>query len=134
MRPAETIVWPGGEHSFRLAVGEMRALEQRCDAGVVVILMRLLGQSWKIDDVVQVLRLGLIGGGMAEKEAQTTIDKALDTASLMALSVPAADVLRRFVMWEGDDQPGEAHAGKAKSPTRSKTEKPDGQATTAQEP
>lgn len=131
MRAAETIVWAGGEHSFRLGIGELRALEQRCDAGVVVVLMRLLGQTWKIDDVLAPLRLGLIGGGMDERSAQKAIDDALSTTSPYALSVASADVLRRFIMWEGDDQPGELEAGtEMKTRTRSRTDEPDGQATT----
>lgn len=131
MRAAETIVWPGGEHPFRLGIGELRALEQRCDAGCVVVLMRLLGQTWKIDDVLSPIRLGLVGGGMDERAAQKAIDDALAVVSPYALSVAAADVLRRFIMWEGDDQPGEADAGAETTTTiRSRTDEPDGQATT----
>lgn len=135
MRAAETIVWPGGEHPFRLGIGELRAIEQRCDAGCVAVLMRLLGQVWKIDDVLSPIRLGLVGGGMEEKAAQKSIDDALAVASPYALSVTAADILRRFVMWEGEDQPGEADAGaESRNGNRSRTDEPDGQATTAQEP
>ena len=134
MRGAETKVWPGGEHPFRLGIGELRALEQRCDAGCAVVLMRLLGTSWKIDDVLSPLRLGLIGGGMAAPEAQRTLDSALEVASLYALAVYAADVLRCFIMWDGDDQPGEEVAGTATSPTRSQTDEPDGQPIMEQEP
>lgn len=135
MRAAETIVWPGGEHPFRLGIGELRAIEQRCDAGCVAVLMRLLGQVWKIDDVLSPIRLGLVGGGMEERAAQKAIDDALAVASPYALSVTAADILRRFVMWEGEDQPGEADAGaESRTGNRSRTDEPDGQATTAQEP
>ena len=131
MRAAETIVWPGGEHPFRLGIGELRALEQRCEAGCVVVLMRLLGQTWKIDDVLSPIRLGLVGGGMEERAAQKAIDDALAVVSPYALAVTAADVLRRFIMWEGDDQPGEADAGAETTTTnRSRTDEPDGQATT----
>lgn len=130
MRQAETLVWPGGEHAFRLGIGELRALEDRCDAGCSIILMRVLGQTWKINDIWHTLRLGLIGGGMTEKAAQEAVSNAFDTASPMALSIPAADVLRRFLMWEGADQPGEAQAGEASSPTRSQTDEPAGQPTT----
>jgi hypothetical protein len=135
MRSAEPIVWPGGEHDFRLGIGELRAIEQRCDAGCAVVMMRLLGQQWKIDDVVQPLRLGLIGAGMNEKEAQKALDSALDIASPYALAIPAADVLRRFIMWETDDQPGERQAGaEILSQTRSLMEEPGGPPTTGPEP
>lgn len=133
MRAAETIVWAAGEHDFRLDIGALRAIEQRCDAGVSVTLLRLLGQQWKADDVLSVIRLGLVGGGMDGDNARKLVDKALETASLFALSVTAADVLRRFVMFDGDDQPGEADAGTANSPTRSPTAEPDGPATSEPE-
>lgn len=111
MRGAEEIVWAGGEHPFRLGIGELRAIEQKCDAGTAVVLMRLLSTAWKIDDVVAPIRLGLVGGGMSERDAQKAIDAAMDVASPYALAVTAAEVLRRFVMWENPDQPGELEAG-----------------------
>ena len=113
MRGAEQIVWAGGEHPFRLGIGELRAIEQRSDAGVAVVLMRLLSSQFKIDDVIGVIRLGLIGGGMAERDAQKALEAALEVSSPYALAVPAADILRRFIMWETPDQPGEPEAGKA---------------------
>lgn len=133
MRQAEEIVWAGGEHRFRLDIGALRAIEQKSDAGVSVVLLRLLGQQWKADDVLSVIRLGLVGGGMADAEARAALDRALDTASLFALSLTAADVLRRFIMFEGDDRPGEAEAGTATSPTRSPTDEPDGRPTSEPE-
>lgn len=111
MRGAEEIVWAGGEHPFRLGIGELRAIEQKCDAGCAVVLMRLLSSQFKIDDVYQPIRLGLIGGGMSERDAQKTLDAALDVASPYALAIPAAEILRRFFMWESPDQPGEPEAG-----------------------
>jgi hypothetical protein len=113
MRGAEEIVWPGGEHAFRLGIGELRAIEQKSEAGCAVIMMRLLTTAWKIDDVIQPIRLGLIGGGMAERDAQRVLENAMDTASPYSLAVTAADVLRRFIMWETADQPGEPQAGEA---------------------
>ena len=119
MRGAETINWPGGEHEFRLGIGELRAIEQRSDAGVAVVMMRLIGQQWKIDDVVNPIRLGLIGAGMPERDAQKALESAMDVASPYALAITAAEVLRRFIMWETDDQtgdpPGESEAGTASS-------------------
>lgn len=132
MRGAETIIWPGGEHDFRLGIGELRALEQRSDAGCAVVMMRLLGQQWKIDDVIQPIRLGLIAAGMPAPDAQNAIDAALDIASPYALAITAAEILRRFIMWETDDQPGEQAAGVAKqTQVRSRADEPGGQATTA---
>ena len=134
MRQAEEITWAGGEHPFRLDIGALRTIEQRSDAGVSVVLLRLLGQQWKADDVLTPIRLGLVGGGMSEREARSTVEKALDTTSLFALSLTAAEILRRFIMFDGDDQPGEAQAGEAISPTRSRTAEPAGQPISGPEP
>ncbi|PKA40453.1 gene transfer agent family protein [Rhizobium sullae] len=111
MRGSESIIWPGGEHSFRLGIGELRAIEQRSDAGCAVVMMRLLSSQWKIDDVVGPIRIGLVGGGKDEREAQKILESALDVASPYALAVTAAEIIRRFIMWETDDQPGENQAG-----------------------
>ncbi|MGF7005796.1 gene transfer agent family protein [Aminobacter sp. BE322] len=135
MRQAEEIVWPGGEHRFRLGIGELRAIEQRSDAGCAVVMMRLLGAAWKIDDVVGPIRLGLVGGGMSEKDAQKAVEAALEVASPYALAVTAANIIRRFIMWDGDDQPGEAGAGAGnQTQTRSPTDEPDGRPITELEP
>lgn len=132
MRQAETIVWAGGEHPFRLAIGELRSLEQRCDAGVSVVLLRLIGQQWKVDDVYQPIRLGLIGGGMADKDAGALVAKVMETESLFGLSVLATDVLRRFIMWGEADAPGEGQGETATKPLSPQTA-PAGADTTPQE-
>lgn len=134
---AETIVWPAGEHDFRLGIGELRGIEQRCDAGCAAVMLRLLSSQWKIDDVVATLRLGLIGGGMTERDAQKTLDAAFEVASPYTLAVTAADVIRRFILWDGEDQPkgeAEAETEQATGAPLSATDAPDGVTITAVEP
>lgn len=135
MRQVETIVWPGGEDSFRLGIGELRAIEKHSDAGCAVVMMRLLTSAWKIDDVIGPIRLGLIGGGMPERDAQKALESALAVASPYALAVTAAEIIRRFIMWEEGDRPGEQEAGTgSQTLTRFPTDEPAGQVTTAPEP
>jgi hypothetical protein len=132
---AQRVVWPGGEHSFCFAIGELRALEQRLDAGVAVVLLRLLKGEFKLDDVVETLRLGLQGGGMSEKQAMKTIERAFPVANLYELSVTSARVLTMFISWptgQGEDVPEEPAEGKTTAtPTTgqsSPTDEPDGPA------
>lgn len=136
MRGAEEIKWAGGINQFRLAIGDLRAIESRCDAGVAVVMMRLLGQQWKIDDVVQPIMLGLQGAGMSEPDAKRCIDRAHSTANMYALAITSAEILRRFIMWDPDgDVPGEPQAGaESQTQTRSPTDAPSGRPTTEQEP
>lgn len=121
------IVWPGGEHSFCFDIGHLRALEQRLDAGVTVVLLRLINGQFKVDDVIETLRLGLQGGGMEEKVATKIIFDAFPTANLYELSHTAARMLAMFISWPtGKDadvaeepNPGEAEAATSEnlSPT-----------------
>ena len=57
--------WADGRYTFRLAWAELEQLQEACDAGPYVILNRLIDGSWRIADISNVIRLGLVGGGMA---------------------------------------------------------------------
>ena len=132
---AQRVVWAGGEHDFLFDIGHLRALEQRLDAGVAVVLLRLLNGTWKVDDVLETLRLGMQGSGMAEKDALKALQIAYPTANLYELSVVAAKVLTMFVAWptgRGEDEPEESKPGEAQTSTnRSETGEPVGPDTSA---
>jgi hypothetical protein len=132
------LIWPGGEHDFRLAIGELRALEQRRDCGCFIILARLYKGECMVDDVIEVLRIGLIGGGMSEKQAMLTIQKSYDHANIIELATTATHVLAKFIQWKtGDDvdvPPEDKKSGEEMATTNSSpspTEDTDGRATSA---
>lgn len=114
MRQGKDIVWVGGEHNFALNIGELRALEQRTGSGAFVTMTRLITSAWKIDDVIATIRLGLIGGGMSERDASALVDRSLDLASPYKLAVVAALILEHSLMWDANDKPGELAAGEEK--------------------
>jgi hypothetical protein len=131
---SQRFVWPAGEHEFCLRIGELRAIEQRCDAGIAQILIRLMGSTFKIDDVWEVLRLGLMGGGMSEREAVKTIESCFPHANFFGLATTAAKVLIAFTSWPmgaAEDEPGETPAAgtTGPSPSRSEMVEPDGATT-----
>jgi hypothetical protein len=61
--------WADGTFVFRLAWGELEKLQEACDAGPYVILGRLDDGTWRIGDISNTIRLGLIGGGMKPVDA-----------------------------------------------------------------
>lgn len=70
MRDAQiTLTWADGDYVFRLGWGEIELLQEACDAGPYVLLARLNDHSFRIADISQTIRLGLIGGGMAPVDA-----------------------------------------------------------------
>lgn len=101
------INWVQGEHDFALNIGELRALQKNCDAGPELILTRLKVGSWLVDDVFEVLRLGLIGAGMDSADAGQQVRRAFDQHPAFALKLPAYQVLAAALIGEADDPVGE---------------------------
>lgn len=58
-----------GDYVFRLAWGELEGLQEANDAGPFVILDRLMSGRWLLGDISEVIRYGLIGGGLEPAKA-----------------------------------------------------------------
>lgn len=56
---------------FELRIGEIGEIERLCNAGLGAIQLRLATMGWRYDDIRDSVRLGLIGGGASEAEAET---------------------------------------------------------------
>ncbi|MEZ2132466.1 MULTISPECIES: gene transfer agent family protein [unclassified Sinorhizobium] len=63
------LTWADGDYRFALRWGELAELQEKCDAGPYVVLHRLHSHQWRIEDISNVIRLGLIGGGMSPADA-----------------------------------------------------------------
>jgi len=61
--------WADGTYSFRLGWGDLAKLQEACDAGPLMVLDRLDSVAWRVEDISNVIRLGLIGGGMEPASA-----------------------------------------------------------------
>lgn len=68
-----------GDHVFNVAkIGQALELEEKCGAGVSEILDRLRTNRWKLNDVRETIRLGLIGGGMTPVNALNLVKRYVD--------------------------------------------------------
>lgn len=99
--------WPGGEHSFRLGIAELEAVQQNTDCGPEHLLNRINAGQWYLSDLMQVLRLGLIGGGMPHVQALKVIRNAFEQNPGIEFKVPAQAVLAHCLYGPPEDQPGE---------------------------
>ncbi|CAN7431842.1 gene transfer agent family protein [Rhizobium rhizogenes] len=63
------MTWADDDYVFRLGWGELEELQETCNAGPYVILARLYDDTWRIGDIANTIRLGLIGGGMKPVDA-----------------------------------------------------------------
>lgn len=103
MQPS-IIRWPGGEHAFRLGIAELRALQQTTDCGPEHLANRISLGQWHVDDLREVLRNGLIGGGMAHVEAVQLVDRVFEPP-FARFKGPAIEVLGFGCLYGPEDDP-----------------------------
>lgn len=129
------ITWVGGEHSFKLTIEHMRAIQQLCDAGPGLVHTRLLTGAWHVDDVIQPIRLGLEGGGMDKEDAKKLLVKHVETGVFANLVETSVALLGLFI-WgaEPDDEPGELSGEAEPEDAHSQERKSDSVKSTNSEP
>ena len=143
----------GGEaRRFRLQLGELRELQDKCQVGPATIFSRLIafqpqamdamrpraenfalgvadpdfiaqfnlfsvlrsvGGDWRVDDIREPIRLGLIGAGMTPTEAYLLVTRYVDGLPLTDNITLAADVLHHALVGEVDDPVGKKPTEKA---------------------
>lgn len=109
------IVWSNGEDDFCISkVGTILALEEKCGAGIGEIRMRLQAGTWRLHDVRETIRLGLIGAGMDADRAMRAVKLHVDEQPL-AKSVLIAHAIcaAALVGVPGDDVGKKPAAGAA---------------------
>lgn len=76
------VAWGDGDHVFKLNLGLIRELQDKCKAGPAEIAERLSTGRWRIDDIREPIRLGLIGGGMKPVDALALVKRYVDERPL----------------------------------------------------
>ena len=104
---AKTISWIGGQHDFVLNIGQLRALQGNCNAGPEAIFLRITTGTWLIDDLIETIRLGLIGGGMSNKEAGPLVVHLFELHGALEFKPVAIEILTNALVGEEDDPVGE---------------------------
>jgi len=130
------IVWGDGEHVFRLAIGQLRELQEKCNAGPAEIYRRLSLGTWRLEDIRETLRLGLIGGGMKPPEATKLVGRYVDERPLMESIQPAQLVLMAVLTGAPDEplgkpKPAKDETGAAAPTTTAASPSPDSTAAAA---
>lgn len=116
--------WADGTYSFRLAWGQLGELQEKCDAGPYVVLQRLHSGAWRIEDITNIIRLGLIGGGLEPSPALKLARRYVEDRPPMESLIPAQVILSAALMGAPEEPMGEGDAANPKesSLTNSPTE------------
>lgn len=102
-----TLLWEGGEHTFALHLKELRALQDATDAGPEELLQRMSAGRWRVDDLFNTIRLGLIGGGMSATEAGPLVTRMFETHPLSLFKEPAYKIVAAALVGVEGDPVGE---------------------------
>jgi hypothetical protein len=96
-----------GEKTFALSTPMIIELERKAGVGIGALYQRVaLTLQFHVSDVVEVIRLGLIGGGTSPEEAQSLIDAYTPAQPLIPLAMLAVDILN--ARWNGEPIADEA--------------------------
>ena len=103
--------WADGVYSFRLGYGQWLELDQLLQVGPMALYVRLLDRTWKANDLREVIRVGLIGGGGSPAQALRLAklyveDRPIAESLGLALRIISAALF----LPDGVDKPGEAQA------------------------
>lgn len=86
------IKWADGEYPFRLGLGQLRELQEKTNCGPLELFKRLGAGTWRVDDVYETIRIGLIGGGKKPTEALGLVQRYVLERPLVE-SVQVAQVI-----------------------------------------
>lgn len=98
------LAWPDQVREYRLRLGEIRQLEEKCDKGPLEILVAFQSGRWRVDQVYHTIRLGLIGGGMRMDEALRLVDMVVHDGTLGECLIYATAILNAAVTGPPDEK------------------------------
>jgi hypothetical protein len=118
MAPVGTvrIIWAGGENDFCIAeIGHILALEEACGVGIMHVFRRLESDTWKLHDLRETIRLGLIGGGLPQDKAMALVKIHVDQnpAGLAPSVLLAMEIIKAKLVGVPDDPLGKTAAAEA---------------------
>lgn len=111
--------WPCGEDDFLLRIGELEALDDLTDAGVMDLRYRLsqgvqrgsLAYSpVRVREVIATVRLGLIGAGMDRAQAERKARQAFTEGDAAEMNLLAFTIISNSLKGKDHDPVGEDQA------------------------
>ena len=112
-----TVFVGDGEYPAALTIGSLIALQDSRDIGPWALYEKLRNQTWRIEDIQESIRHGLIGAGMEHKEAKRLIDTYVQPGRLLEYLPAAITVVHAAIFGPPED----ADEGEPEAPTTSQT-------------
>lgn len=98
--------YAGEPRAFRLTLGNVVDLEEACGkVGIGAIYLRVAQQSYRVRDVFEVVRFGLVGGGLDPAAARALVTERFDILPLAEHVNLALDILISLMAGAEDSEP-----------------------------
>lgn len=97
--------WAGDVRRFRLGIDELLALQEKRDSGPFEIALRLRSNTWRLQDVQETIRLGLLGAEVEPKAAKELVETQVVPGKLMINAFVALAILLAALEGDGVEQP-----------------------------
>ena len=108
-------VWGEGPTRFALRYGEISELCEKRKCGPLKLMRRIENEEWFIEDIYEIIRIGLIGGGAAPAEAYRIAERYVKNRPALE-SIPAAyAIIAAGLNGSPDDPPGKTEAEKTET-------------------
>lgn len=95
--------WSGKRRVFRLALGQIFRLQEATGLGPYDLATRVSGDDFRVSDISEIIRIGLIGGGTDVDEAYRLVDGIERTAPINEIAVARA-VISAALIGPQDDK------------------------------
>jgi hypothetical protein len=93
-----------GYYTLSLKMAQLRDLEEILDKSMVNLLTRMMSGDWRVNELSEICRLALIGGGMNPQQAFRLVNSYL-TEGYLGIYVPYAQlVLKAALLGPEDDK------------------------------
>lgn len=107
---AVTLDWGPDTYTFRLGWGELEMLQEGAEMGPWLILHRLQTKLCKVGEISEVIRCGLIGGGIAPAKAKKLVDTYVRDRPPMENLLFAVGILSSALHGAPEEDAGEGEA------------------------
>lgn len=109
--------WGDGEQKFRLGLKQLRELQEKTGVGPEALYERIRTGQWRIVDLRETIRLGLIGAKMDEVKAANLMRSYFDDGPYLKHKPSAVAILLAALMGPPNDPipAGKPEAGSEQS-------------------
>lgn len=99
---ATSLFFGDKERTFTLSDDMVIELEAKTGTGIGTLFQRLMAQSFKLTDLSEVIRLGLIGGGTSPEDADRLVNSYARNRPIAEVMPLATTILA--ARWLGADE------------------------------